>query len=400
MPPTLTYPAVRLGGCRAALRGWLRRWAVYGLVAGGLVGAGSNSPLASAAAVAAWSVLAVMQAAAHPLAMLGVALLQAGLGGVWVWALRGLLWQRRWAAAERALPIPPAAIARSDRAIAAWGVLPLVALYGLGGTVWVAARPAWLMPSASWAAAGLALLVLGTWAAGVAVLQGLRWSARWVAGGRRAVNRPAVSLPARVRPAVDRPAEAGHEAPAAAVSIVTLTRSALMPLWLLPLWRGPARRTGLAVLLGSTGLPAWAASGPWLGADAALPLGAWIGWWLAGFSLLSLGFTTAINHLSRLEFAPLARAIAPLPLSPRGWAIQRAALAGLPGLLGLLAVGAALAGLPSVQVRPGVALAFIALAAAVQAWEIWATAPDPAAKASRWLLGLAVVVALASEVAR
>ena len=424
----LHYPALRLQGCRAALWAWLRRWALYGVVAAALIGVGSNSPVASVGAVAAWLVLPLLQAAADPVRCLGMALGQSMAGGLLVWAMRGLLWPQRWAAVERALPIPPAAFLRSDATVAALGLLPLLAAYALGAGVWLTVRPAWLMPWLGTALAGLALLMMGTWAAGLAVLQGLRRAARARAAsaarasaalhdadgafvgrriGRRvghlvgqlvgrpvgnSVGRFAGSLASRL---AGRDADADADAPGAATRIRPRRSAGL--LWALPLWRGPARRTGLGLLLGMLGLPAWAAAGPWLGPDSALPTGQWMGGWLAGFGLLSLLVTSAVNHLSRTEFAPLARAIRTLPLSPQRWQYQRAVLASLPGLLGLLCLMVAL---PWAQVRPVVALAFAALCAGAQVWELWATAADPAAKASRWLLALALLVALATEVAR
>ncbi len=375
--PTLDYPALRLRWCRLALHALVRRWGVYGLVAMAVVGAGSNSPLDAAGALSAWLVLPLFEAAARPgwggLWMGVVIAVQSLLAGGVVWAMRPLLWPAHWAAAERALPIPPALQRRSDLAVVAWGLLPLGLLYALGAVTWLVHRPAWLMPWRGRAVLGLVLLALGSLLVGVAVVQLWRRppAHHKLQPGGHTPTGPA-GAPTRLRPAL----AARRAVPAWPV------------LWWWPLWRGPARRTGQALLLGTALLAGLA-----LGLQHLPP--AATGWWLAGFALANLLVSTRVNTLSQREHTPLLAACAVLPLPPAGLRRQRVALALLPtGLGGLLLAGL----LPWSQTRPPVALAYLLANVAVALVEVCSTPADAGAKASRWLLSLVVLVALASEV--
>lgn len=388
----LAYAGLRLRWCGAALRAFMARWGVYGAVAAILFGAGSDSPLASVAGVAAWALLPLLRAASQPWALVGMVLLQSALGGLLVWATRPLLWNARWRSAERALPIEPRLLRRADAGVVALALLPLGALYALGAAVWWAHHPAWLLPWAWQAGAGWLLMVLGSWLAGIAVLQGWRQSS-----------------PRPLRPTGPWPAAAEARAPGQA-GVVSATRAGLAGLpglpsaalvlrrpqawwWALALWRGPARRTGVAAMLGGLGLAGWVLAGAVWGPRSSIA--AWQGWWLAGFAALGLIVTTRVNQLSRADFQPLIDACAALPLSRPPWSARRAAWALLPlGLpLALLA-----ASIPWPELRAPVAWAYLVANAAASAWEVALPSSDPAARASRWGVWLVLLLALASAV--
>ena len=382
----LGYAGLRLRWCGAALRAFMARWGVYGLVAAALVGAGSDSPVASIAGVAAWSVLPLFEAASRPQALAGVVLLQSMLGGVLVWAMRPLLWNAAWRAVERALPIPNRVLRRSDASVVALGLLPLLALYAVGAAAWWLQRPAWLLPWAWQAGAGWGLLVAGSWLAGWAVMRAWRGAAPRPS---RAGGPASIALAASSPPLTDAPAglQPGHGAAA------LLARRPQAWWWALALWRGPARRTGVAALLGSLGLAGWAIAGAVWG--PASGLAAWQGWWLAGFAVLGLMVSSCVNQLSRAEYQALINACAVLPLSPAGLRRRRAAWALLPLALPLALLAALL---PWPGLRVPVALAYLAANGAASVWEVAVPSTDPAAHASRWGVWLVLLVALASAV--
>lgn len=369
----LGYPALRLRWCRVAVLAFLRRWGVYGVVAAALFGAGSNSPIDSAAAVAAWLVLPLFRLASQPAALLGMALLQSALGGALVWAMRPLLWPASWGAAERGLPIPRRDLLRSDLAVVALCLLPLGLLYALGAATWLLQRPAWLMPWRGAALLALVAVALGSVAAGVLVLQ--------------VVRRPRVAaLAAGPRPRL---------APVPGAAVAGNPRRGMAapvgPAWALlalPLWRGPARRSGRALLAGALALVA-------LAIGLHLAPSALAGWWLAAFAALGMLVTTRVNNLSRAELLPLILACASLPLAPRRLQRQRAWLALLPCALGL---GVLALALPWQAARGPVAVAFMTVCLAVNAVEVTVVSADATHRSSRWLFLLALMVALASEV--
>ena len=381
----LGYAGLRLRWCAAAMRAFVARWGLYGLVAAALIGAGSDSPVASVAGVAAWTVLPLFQAASQAGPLAGVVLLQSMLGGLLVWAMRPLLWNPRWRPVERALPLAAPVLRRSDAAVVALGLLPLLALYGVGAAAWWVQRPAWLLPWAWQAGAGWVLMVAGSWLAGWAVMRAWRRAGPgpWPPRGPT----PAAG-PAGGRPISNAPAHRRRRQPGPGV-----LRRPQAWWWALALWRGPARRTGVTALLGGLGLAGWVLAGTAWGPTSGLA--AWQGWWLAGFAGLGLVVSTRVNQLSRAKYQPLIDACAVLPLSRQALSAQRALWALLP--LGLpLALLAAL--LPWPGLRVPLALAYLAANAAASAWEVAWPASDPAARASRWGVWLVLLVALASEV--
>ena len=387
----LGYAGLRLRWCGAALRAFIARWGLYGGVAAALIGAGSDSPVAIVAGVAAWTVLPLVRAASQPWALAGMVLLQSMLGGLLVWAMRPLLWNARWRSVERSLPIPGRLLRRSDASVVALGLLPLLALYSIGAAAWWVQRPAWLLPWVLQAGAGWLLMLAGSWLAGWAVMQAWRRAgprplrplrAHWAFGP------PLIALPDGTVPRVDAPA--GWPGLGATN---LLPRRPQAWWWALALWRGPARRTGVTALIGSLGLAAWVLAGATWG--PASGLAAWQGWWLAGFAGLGLSLSSRVNQQSRAEYQPLIAACAVLPLSLAGLQRRRAAWALLP--LGLpLALLAAL--LPWPGVRVPVAMANLAANLAASTWEVAVPSIDPAARASRWGVWLVLLLALASEV--
>jgi hypothetical protein len=151
--------------------------------------------------------------------------------------------------------------------------------------------------------------------------------------------------------------------------------------------RGPARRTGHALLWGAALLCA-PALGLLLRPDAAP-------WWLAAFSLASLLATSRINTLARLEFEPLWQACAMLPIAQKAPRRLRAL-----GTLAPMAVGglALLAALPIENARPPVLAAYAATCGIGNALVVMNLPGTPSSVASRWLFFLALGLALASEV--
>ncbi|MCE2909849.1 MAG: hypothetical protein LW712_13540, partial [Burkholderiaceae bacterium] len=133
--------------CWLALRRWVWRWAVFAavavLVATG--GAGVDTALGVARALAAWAALPLARGAAAggiwaPLAVLGCA----GVGLALLASVRQRLWPTAWREAERALPLAPRATQFSDLRIVALASLPWTGLQGLGLLAWLVQSPPWL----------------------------------------------------------------------------------------------------------------------------------------------------------------------------------------------------------------------------------------------------------------
>lgn len=354
---TLDYHAMRLRWCRLALQRFLRRWGVYMGVAALVVGAGANSPVHAVAGVAAWLVVPLLYASSKGAWLLPAVAAQALAATGCVWGLRGLLWPARWAEAERALPISKRQRVHSDGVVVALALLPLGLLQVAGVSAVLASRPAWLQPTQTLALGALVLANLSAWGLGVLLLQGLR--------------RP---------PSLRR---------LRAVPVARGRVHAAWPwalLWL-PLWRGPARRTGHLLLLGSAllSLPG-ALTWVWPGG---LP------WWLALGAVAALVLVTRAHALVREETGALFDACVMLPLSPPVLQRARAALCLLP----LLPAGMALAaGLLHAVVRPAVLAAYVLASLGSCVVEVLSRPAEPADKASRWLFSLVLCIALASEV--
>jgi FtsH-binding integral membrane protein len=158
----------------------------------------------------------------------------------------------------------------------------------------------------------------------------------------------------------------------------------------LPLWRGPARRTGWAL---------------WIGAAAvAVPaLGLFVlrrgePWWLAAGALLALLVATRVNHLSRLETAELFDACSSLPLAPARLRLARAALGLLAVLPGIVGVCAAALSLRATGLRVTVLAAWALACLGGCTVEVLSAPAEAATKAGRWLFTLVLCICLATEV--
>lgn len=375
--PNLGYADVRLSWCRFALLAFLRRWGVYLLVLGAVIGAGAVGALQIIGAVAAWLVLPLFYASSQPVWLIPAVAAQALVGVGCTWGARAMLWSPAWAEAERALPIPPGQLRHSDVLVVSLVQLPLMLLYAVGTTALLGHGPSWLRPTRGLAIVSLLIACAASVVLGVMLLQRWRRSGLAQTSGKAA----AVSLDAKA------PAETARDRPR--------TLHWPMALGWLSLWRGPARRVGRALWLGvaamclpGLGMGMGVGSDRWDAASAA-------GWWLAGFAALSLLVVTRIDSLARDQFAGLIEACAGLPLQPRG---LRRARAGLPLLPLLPGTAALMIGLPPTGVRPGVLAAYLAWCLAANLVEVTAVRGDAGAKSSRWLFSLVLGLALASEV--
>jgi hypothetical protein len=360
--------------CLLALRAFLSRWGVYILVAGAVFGAGTDSALDLILSAAAWLVVPLCWAVAHGAWGLLALPLQAAFGGAFVWGARQLLWPAQWAESERALPITAAMSRRSDLELVLLALLPLALLEAAGAATLLAHAPAWLRGHRWVAVVALTLALGGAAALGVWGLQnGRRWAQRREAPARLA----AVAHRAGFRHrhfAADRRAAPGW----------------FRPLLLLPLWRGPAQRTGRTLALGA--LLLLTPAGGLVARHGGEP------WWLSLASLLSLLVCTRINHLARLDYAELRAALAPLPLPLQGFDRVRRSLGLWPVLPTLALLGGLVVQRADPALRPAVLLAWAIVCLGGCVFEVQAEPADPASKAGRWLFSLILSVCLATEV--
>lgn len=364
VPAPLGYHAMRLRWCRLALASFLRRWGAYILVSALVIGAGSGTPTAAVAGVAGWTVVPLFHAASQGPWLLPALLLQAAAGAACLWAMRPLLWPLAWADAERALPLGAAERRRSDGIVAAIALVPWVLLQAAGAAAAIAARPHWLMP------------VLGRALAALAAAQALAWAGGlWMLARRRRAGQPALSAGARTS------ARTGAALPLQAAGWARA-------LLLLPLVRGPARRTGRLLTAASVAL-----CGPGL-------LLLWrpsaLGWWLALLAVTALVAVSRAHALAREEFAPLLAEATVLPVAPARLARARDALCLLP-LVPALAMLAA--GLATVPLRPGWLAAYLLSCTGSCALQVFTRPEQDSDRSARWLFLLVLSLALASEVA-
>lgn len=350
---------MRLRWCRQAVNEFLRRWSVYLVALGVLFSAGSVGALTSVAGLAAWVVLPLFYAVAHPAWWPLAALAQTLMNLVALWGLHALLWRPHWADAERALPLRRGELLRSDTMVAALALTPLFGLQVAGAAALLGSGPPWLHGSRGAAVATLGLVFIASLAAGVALLQRRRQAprSRRVSGG------------------------AGR----GAAEVVALTwRSALV--WL-PLLRGPAYRTGKG-LLGASLLMCTPTAATFARPDATP-------WWLAAYLLAGLVATSRLRALARLELEPLWQACAMLPLAPRLLARMGTWCAVTPAILGGMLLSASL---PFGVLRWPILAAYAATCAAAVALTALSPPARPSTEASRWLFLLALGLVLASEV--
>jgi len=363
----LGYHAMRMRWCRASLVAFVRRWGVYLAVVALVAGAGASSGVAAVRALAAWTVLPLFRAAIEGSGHAAVAvLLQAAVGGLLVAALRELLWPLRWRLAERALPLRIRATVASDLIVVAWALAPLWLLYSVGAQALLANDLEWLRPGRGRAVAALVLAAAGSVLLGVAVLQWLR--------------RP---LAARPRQRIDAATRGARMPPPS----MALGRRWPVALLMLPLWRGPARRSGGVLLTGSLLLAATATAIAML--PSATP------WSLAAYAALAMLLTARLRRLAAADLGALLEAVRPLPIPS---ATVRAGLVALLLSPVLATLPMLLAALPWHAVRPLVLAAFASGIVACCAAEAGSTSVDAATVSSRWLFSVALLVALASEV--
>jgi hypothetical protein len=367
--PPLRYGAMRLRWCGLALKAFITRWGVYVLVTGVVLSAGASGWEQVLQAIAAVLVLPLFSASQHGWLLLPATFLQALAGAAAVWGARSLLWPKHWAESERALPLPRSETARSDLLVVLLVLTPLLLLYAAGAASVLAHRPAWLHPTQGRAVLALALAAFLSLGLGAGLLQ-------WQRGYRAGVVAARPERHSAVVRAVTGPG----------------ALSAWRALILLPLWRGPARRTGVTLLAGTASLvlvaliPAalrWPAGWPWL---------------LAAWAAVALLAATRINHLARLELTEMLQVCAVLPVNLRRLRWMQSALGLWPLLPGLGAVLIGIVVAPPAGLRPAVLLAWALACALACGMEVFAGQQEASDKSARWWFSLIVCVCLASEV--
>lgn len=372
--PALRYAQVRRRWFWAMLVRLLRKWAIYIVMGLAIFGAFSVGATTSMAAIAAWTVLILFKATQWPWFTALACALAHGLTGVLiVLALRPVLWSESWLEAERALPIAPRETQASDAALIGLCLLPLFAMYVAGGVTWTVQSPAWLHGATGQAWAWLAVSMATSVAGGLAGITCLRRPARR--------HMPAAQ-------ASDAGPAHGHDAVSAGPLPRLRTAQALIAL---PVWRGPARGLGFALLVFSLGAMSVLAFVACSGAHVA-------SWGLAGLGLWTLMATARLTTLTAAQLQPMHDAACEvLPISNVALRAARRALVSLPALLAWLTLPMLWAWGP-LTVRPLVALIYWLGFAGVHAWHAMQPPHDDQSQVSRWLGALIVLAALASEV--
>ena len=396
----MSYHQQRQRHARVLLARWLRRWAVFIATGLLLLAAGADSAWQIAATALGGLVAPLLHAARQPAGLLPLAGL-IGLVGIYallatlpVLATRALWWPRRWAEAERALPLAPAELRASDHRVLRWLVLPVQGLLWAGMAVLVGEHGRAAPAALAWAACALVLSGLASALLGAAWMHHLRRQQGVLHGAGPARHwavfmRPALkgSLQHRGQPPhASQPSSTHHTGLAA----LRRTPWPLALLWW-PLWRGQASRTARGLVLAGTAMPALAA------APVAAP--AATGWWLAALAMVALATTAWLRSRSEAELQARWPRLCHLPIAPGHWQAARRGLVLAPVLLAFT-VGLLLTGplLLAQGARPLVLLAF----AAVWLGSAWLEArPAPADAghhAARAVLSLVLCMALASEV--
>ena len=364
---------MRLRWCFASLLDLIRRWAVY-LVIGAvaLVGGGMFTGPALVGLVAL-SVAPLVDAVEHSSGyMLLVCVLHSQAGTAIVFALRPVLWPSSWAEAERTQPVAWTDHLRSDAIVVVLVLVPLFVLYLAGALAWVLKVWATNANSLMGALALLSASALLSVVQGVAVLQA--WRRAGTHYSLRAIRRPK-----RI------PALAGG-------STITVLSGLPGALFLLPLVRGPALRSGRFLASSSIVLALVAVN--CAGANGSM------GWWLAGLCAASLVTATRLRVLVGEELQPLHAHCAVLPLKHASLVLGRRLLTILPVSLGQALLVAMWFVSPVQGMRPTVAAAYVFVTWVGSAMQAWAPPARPALEISRWVLVLVLAVALASEVVR
>lgn len=341
----MTYAQARWAGVRLALLPWVRRVGLVLLLSLAALSGGSGDPLTllqMLASGAAWTVLPLERGglAAVPLQALVLAL--------WLWVLREALQPARWLELERSWPLPPELLKRSDALLALAATSPLLLLQ----------------------------------AAGLLALQNAALALLWLAGSLLGLLLGLMQMQRRRR----GPRPASQQALAQRALVSSRRISATRALLLLPLLRAPLRRSAALLLAQALLLAAWPAL-LWSGLPAALVA-------MAGVALAWLGLQRA-NAWLDADMAPLLAALPPLPVDATALQRRLRLLALLPWLLALPSMLLAFALHP---VRPAVAAALLLLLALLGPWCALQRLAAADHHAVRLLLGLALLLALASEV--
>lgn len=355
--------------------------------------AGADSAWQIATTALGGLVAPLLHAALLPLQWLALTALYGVVCTLPVWATRPLWWPRRWAEAERALPVAPAELRASDHRMLGWLLLPVQGLLwaGMGVLAWERGRAA---PGAlAWAALALTLSGLAAVLMGAAWMQHLRrqqgvlhdtthpptqaWP--WAVFKHRASNGSGLRPTRHAR----HPCHT-HEA------LLHRTAWPVALLWW-PLWRGQASRTARGLVLASAATPALAA------APLATPTAT--AWWLAALALVALAATAWLRARSEAELQTRWPQLCHLPIAPGRWRAARRGLVLAPVLLAFT-VGLLLTGplLLTQSARPLVLLAYWS-ALLVGCWFEALTPPTDASQhAARAVLSLVLALALGSEV--
>jgi hypothetical protein len=357
---TIDYTAMRMLCFRRALFDFFRRWSLYLLIAAVVFGAGSNAPLAVVAGAASLLLWPLHVAAERGWPIIPMTIAYALVGTLPVVLTRPLWWPRHWASAERALPIAPGTIHRSDRLFCALVMAPWQALLA-AGAIGIASHGDARRLMIGWAAATIG-----------SVLLSLRWM--------RAVRADAGT------PKITRAQASRRRAIAASIRPLGSRRA----LVLLPLLRGRANAsaalfvTSMIATTFSASLTAWT------------PVAA--GWSLALLAVTALAATSLLRSRTQHELQPLWQEQRQLPLDAAVCERRRRLLVMAPMSAGLV-VGVVVLATSALPLRPQVLVCYaLALALGCGVEERNTPVMQPTDHAVRWLLSLFIAIAFGSEV--
>ena len=382
----LDYHAMRLLLLRRALFDLLRRWSLYLAILVLLFSAGSNAPLRIAVAMASVLVWPLRHASAEGWTVVPATIVYALVGTLPVLSTRPLWWPRRWAAAERALPIPYALIHRSDRFFALLLMAPWQALLMLGAIgIWADGAASPHTASALDTRWSDAIALLG-WA--VSATGSLYLSLLWMRAARN-MRGSGARRGSTTTSQASRPIRSRRSARDPSIAIPRLGfRSALVAL---PLLRGRAKRSGSALAASVTIVIAATGAAWWAGID--------LSWLLAANALVSVCSTSILRVATRRECVPLWQASPSLPLDNAACERTRLLVVVTPTIVALFACFVCAATAPF-GIRAPVLVAYgLVVAAGALAEALTPLALHAHHHATRWLFGLVVAMACASEIA-
>ena len=364
---------MRLAWSARALLAVLRRWAGFLVVGAGVLGVGYF------VSAIGWPALPVLWASSLTApASWAVLIAHASIATVLAWRLREALLPAHWLLAERALPLTVAQRTRADLAVVAMAQSPLLLLYAASLLSWRHVDPHWLRgqwPRGLGFMAGSVVLSL---ASAVALLALRRRQGR-------VASREELDELEELEELDERRLPAGQQCKLQAKHRMRAWTALLA----LPLWRGPARPVAALIALTTAALVALLAGA----AAGAVELR----WALAGYALVALAGCSQTQAQALRCFAPLIEASRSLPLAAPGWALRLRGLAMLPVLLSGPLLLALLLSEPQ-RLSPWIASAYLLAAGVAPLLQFIAPSLQAEARAARWLLALAVWVALATEI--